>query len=597
MLSIRYQAKHFVFALLCCFWIGCSPPKQPAESIHGEPSSSERGIEEEKSPSFDASESAQESRHNDLVEQIKSPDGSFEDVISEGTLGEETFSESVAKEPSGQDAATQDIFAEDGPSEKRVPETPPEKVRDASPPVYKRNIREIGTANDSTFIEITDVLVKGRYAYVCTGVEGFLIYDLQKPGAMKVIGKAYSKQANPGFPRCQNSFVDGNYAFIANHSDEFQPTSFIAAFDISNPTAPKEVASYFDKSASFEGFAVRKGFLFATSHRTGLWILSFQKNKLRLETKLTGFKNAWGVALLAQHLLVADGIGGLKVVDIYDPKKPKIVATLTLPGFARRVVVKGNTAYLALGTDGFVMVDITQPTKPKMLAQVPTSHTIIDLEVSGDYVFATNWVDLRVYNVKQPKSAYLEGRWTLTSRTATSFTRNLAIGLGPGTSPGSYMMYAGEWEGLRSVEFKSTGRLPIAVVTEHRLFFPKVTPGKIDARSIKVSNDGGQTLQISAATQGPFTVLPKRLSIAPGKSDVLEVRFAPTSTGSATGGLSLNTNDPNLTFLKLPLLGNQSGGAVGDVHPDFTLRSLDGKNHSLKSLRGKVVMLSYFATF
>lgn len=46
--------------------------------------------------------------------------------------------------------------------------------------------------------------------------------------------------------------------------------------------------------------------------------------------------------------------------------------------------------------------------------------------------------------------------------------------------------------------------------------------------------------------------------------------------------------------------GGRAGGVapqVGQVAPDFTLTTIDGKNISLNSFRGKVVLLNFFATW
>lgn len=52
-----------------------------------------------------------------------------------------------------------------------------------------------------------------------------------------------------------------------------------------------------------------------------------------------------------------------------------------------------------------------------------------------------------------------------------------------------------------------------------------------------------------------------------------------------------------LGYLVIPRQSASEGVAVGAVAPDFTLQTLDGKQVQLSALRGKIVLLNFWATW
>lgn len=86
-----------------------------------------------------------------------------------------------------------------------------------------------------------------------------------------------------------------------------------------------------------------------------------------------------------------------------------------------------------------------------------------------------------------------------------------------------------------------------------------------------------------------------------------QLSITPTATTPATISTALPVLTPIapainaipvLTGTPVPQVANASEGLnVGDIAPDFTLNTLDGRSVSLKSLRGKVVLLNFWATW
>ena len=61
---------------------------------------------------------------------------------------------------------------------------------------------------------------------------------------------------------------------------------------------------------------------------------------------------------------VADGSGGLQVVDISDPASPGIVGSVNPAGSQMDVAVQGDFAYLASDDWGLQVVDVSNPALP-----------------------------------------------------------------------------------------------------------------------------------------------------------------------------------------------------------------------------------------
>jgi hypothetical protein len=99
--------------------------------------------------------------------------------------------------------------------------------------------------------------------------------------------------------------------------------------------------------------------------------------------------HAEGVAVRGSYAYVTDGYSGLQIVDISDPLNPFIASAYDTPGYARRVTLVGNRAYVADGN--FVLVvDISDPLAPYPLGRCHTPGWVYDLIVEGDHVYVAD---------------------------------------------------------------------------------------------------------------------------------------------------------------------------------------------------------------
>lgn len=109
---------------------------------------------------------------------------------------------------------------------------------------------------------------------------------------------------------------------------------------------------------------------------------------------------------------IAGGPGGLHVVDVANPRQPRILTTLPLAGNANDLVLDGPLAYVAAGTAGVHVVDLTVPQAPAFVASVDTPGEAIALRVSEGHLYIADGSEgLQVVSVADPAAPVLVGSW------------------------------------------------------------------------------------------------------------------------------------------------------------------------------------------
>ena len=95
-----------------------------------------------------------------------------------------------------------------------------------------------------------------------------------------------------------------------------------------------------------------------------------------------------------------------------------------------------------------------------------------------------------------------------------------------------------------------------------------------------------------------FSVDRTSLTIPPGEGGVVELTYQPPGPLDQTGTMTIDTNDPDFqgAGMRIPLITTDDNFLnIGDeLTPKFSF--LDPSNN-VESLRGKVVVLAYFALF
>lgn len=118
---------------------------------------------------------------------------------------------------------------------------------------------------------------------------------------------------------------------------------------------------------------------------------------------------ACGLYAAGSHLFVADGDGGLRILDIRLPSAPGEVGYCLLP-CACDVFVHASYAYVV--AEGLEIIDIKTPAHPRKVAYWDSPAVIHDVFVVHPYVYAADdWGGLRIVDISEPTEPHEVGHY------------------------------------------------------------------------------------------------------------------------------------------------------------------------------------------
>jgi hypothetical protein len=128
-------------------------------------------------------------------------------------------------------------------------------------------------------------------------------------------------------------------------------------------------------------------------------------------------KHAYGTFVSGHYAYVADYEGGLRVLDVANPKSPTVVgsnSTYTVSPSARAVTVSGNYAYVADENTGLVIFDVSNASAPSVVGTYALSGGINSVALSGKYIYVNDFNNhaVRVIDVSNPRSPSLASSFT-----------------------------------------------------------------------------------------------------------------------------------------------------------------------------------------
>ncbi|MFH1255851.1 MAG: VWA domain-containing protein [Candidatus Diapherotrites archaeon] len=108
------------------------------------------------------------------------------------------------------------------------------------------------------------------------------------------------------------------------------------------------------------------------------------------------------------YAYLADGSGGLRIIDVNEPLQPALAGTYNTSGTAYGVFVQGNYAYVADGRAGLRIVDISSKSAPTLVGTYNSSGTAMDVFVSGNLAYLADYdrglIIVNVTNKSSPAS-------------------------------------------------------------------------------------------------------------------------------------------------------------------------------------------------
>jgi len=286
------------------------------------------------------------------------------------------------------------------------------------------------------------------------------------------------------------------------------------------------------------------------------------------------------------YAFVADGLGGLAVVDITTPAAASLVTTAPTSGAAVDVTLSGDLAAVCNGSAGVDLFDVSNPAVPFLLATVNTSALAITAAFAGDTLFVADWDDVEAFDVSNPALPVAAGGENTPVR---------AMGLD--ARPG--LVVVADWSRLRLYRPGPTAKGDIHVPVEG-IDFGMVPFGAVVDTTITLGNTGAAPVTISEARDfspnfslsntGPFTILP-------GDTLELTITFNHAEPGYDATFVRIDSDDSDEPSLTFPLSGddNQYLLDVGNPAPDWARDDIGGVFHQLSDYQGKVVVMAFFA--
>ena len=187
-------------------------------------------------------------------------------------------------------------------------------------------------------------------------------------------------------------------------------TSTVASTPISYFRHPFEVG-YYDTPGYAMGVAASGSYIYVADGSGGLRVVNIMNPASPHEEGYYDTPgSAYDVAVSGSYAYVADYDRGLRVVNITNPGSPYEDGFCDTPGSARGVAVSGYYAYVADGYNGLRVVNIINPTSPTEVGSYDTPGYAYDVAISGNYAYVADHTSgLRVVDISNPVSPWEAG--------------------------------------------------------------------------------------------------------------------------------------------------------------------------------------------
>lgn len=177
--------------------------------------------------------------------------------------------------------------------------------------------------------------------------------------------------------------------------------------DVTFPAQPKKIGAFRHSACNACGLDYQQDTrrLYICSGMTGMsiWNIADPSNPSELGRYDTpGY--ACGVDVAGPYAYVADGDGGLRIIDVSAPARPVEVRHLNMEA-ACCVHIQDHYAYVA--DLGLRIIDVADPRAPVEIAFCQTPGVAYGVHVNGSYAYvADDWCGLRVIDISDPRNPH-----------------------------------------------------------------------------------------------------------------------------------------------------------------------------------------------
>jgi hypothetical protein len=171
-------------------------------------------------------------------------------------------------------------------------------------------------------------------------------------------------------PGCIHLAAAGDTVYTTHRGNIDNP-AFLSGWDLRPDPAdparidPVQLPVLQEPGVSYEGIDAANGYIYVALRQNGLGVYERDEaGGFRRIGTASGLSNAWSVRVRGDTAFVSDGLDGLAVVDVGDPRNPILIGRVATGGQARGLAVDGEIVYLAAGSNGLVLIDVSDPANP-----------------------------------------------------------------------------------------------------------------------------------------------------------------------------------------------------------------------------------------
>lgn len=426
-------------------------------------------------------------------------------------------------------------------------------------------------------IHVLDVKAEGNLLFAA-GYGGLSIFDITDPRAPRQLSNL-----NPITSATETFYwrleVKGGYVYLTRRQGGMD------IVDATDPAHPRLVGNYrFDGEIAYEGITRTGDTLCLGAYGRGVELVDISLPEAPRHLGFVPGRRAFAAQLLADHLLVADLEEGLVVYDVRDLSRPRLVARDSSATGAQFLAASGGILCVARGSAGIRVYNLEDARYPRCVAEIGPLGACFHLTLADSLLFLAEGLECEVYDLRDPAHPIRLGR-----EPAAEWISGIA-------ARGSWVFLA-DWEQVRILE-RGEGPEADLFLSPSFLGFGGFEPGVAETGTLLCRNVGDSPVFISGieASDPAFSAAPRSLALEPGEESLVTVTFEPPSAGRFEAQLRVISNDADRPVQDVPLLAGTRDLGPGDVAPDFSLvNALDGRTIRLSELRGRPVLITFFA--
>ncbi len=196
------------------------------------------------------------------------------------------------------------------------------------------------------------VAVSGNHAYLADGINGMVVVDISNATAPEFAGQKVTAPTE-----LNDIHVSGNVVYVSRSN------SSVAEYDVSDPTAPthNDAEGFGGSDINVLGIHENATHIFAAVEDGTVRVVEKSPTLDQVAVYQTK-ETPLDVFVRDGFLYVAEGAGGLEVVDVSDPENPTYISHHPTYGGGYAVFADGDYVYMADGINGlqifFIAVDV-----------------------------------------------------------------------------------------------------------------------------------------------------------------------------------------------------------------------------------------------